>query len=127
MKKVNFVRIIIIICLTFLFVNPAKAELVDLATDLAGNTYSMDSNSVTSNNGFIEASMNLNFSTVNNGVIFIGSRQRFNCSSRSVMSLEATSYDMNGKPIVSSRESTPWTQVTAGSIGENIYLYVCNR
>ena len=126
MIKIPKISILTIFGLSLVFTTPARSEMVHVANSSSGEFSSfIDTNSITSNGRFVEASVTRQNTIPINGVSSSTSRQRANCSYRSMNSMEYASYDSRGKLLFSELKPLGWIAVLPGSVAEAEYNFLC--
>ena len=112
-----------------LVVAPAKSEMIPVAaTKDDEHKYYLDTDSVTFDRNFVEGSVTKKSrKPSSNEVSSATARWKVNCSYRSSMIIEAAFHDSNGNFLGSSRKSSGWGAITPGSVGEDIYYFMCNQ
>ena len=126
MIKIPKISILTIFGLSLIFANPARSEMVRVANSSSGEFSSIiDTNLITSSGRFVEGSVTHRNSIPINGISSSTTRQRANCSYRSMNNLEYAAYDSRGKLLYSSLKPLGWAAVLPGSVGEVEYNFLC--
>lgn len=121
--KASIISLLTILSASLLIATPAKSEtLLVGSTEDSEEKYYLDTNSIAFDRNFVQASVKVKHKNpIRNGVSTSVSRWKVNCSYRSMMIIEGTSYDSNGRFLGSSRKPTGWSEVALGSVGEYVY------
>ncbi len=126
MIKIPNISILTLFGLSLIFTAPARSEMVHVSSAESGEFSSfIDTNSITSNGRFVEASVTTQYEIQTNGVSSSTARTRVNCSYRSANIIEHAAYDSRGKLLFSTRKPSGWRSVIPGSVGESEYNFLC--
>jgi hypothetical protein len=126
MIKIPTISVLTIFGLLLVFTAPARSEMVYIGTPSSGefSTF-IDTNSITSNGRFVEASVTMKNNVPINRVSSSTGRTRVNCSYRSRNTIEYAEYDSKGKLLFSTRKPFGWQAIIPGSVGEAEYNFLC--
>ena len=126
--KPSIIFLLAAFSLSILIIAPAKSEIIlVVATKDNKHKLYLDTDSVTFDRNFVEASITTRNRNPSDGVSSSTVRWKVNCSYRSKMFVEAAYHDLNGNFLWSNRKPSGWGAIIPGSIGENIYYSMCNR
>ena len=127
--KASIIFLLTIFSLSALISTPAKGELTPVkTTENNDEKLYIDTDSITSNKNFVEASVKVKFKTpLKSGTSSSAIKWKVNCSSRSYMHNGFNSYDLNGSFLWGDREPTGWSLVQPGAVNEDVYNLMCNQ